>query len=390
MNKFGIDAINFYTSNYYLDLQTLAKNRGFPPDKYFSELGQRKMAIMPPGEDIVTLAANAASTIIQNENLNNISAVLFATESGIDFSKAAGIYVHKLLNLPANCRVVELKQACYAATAALQLGIAMLHVNPHSKILIVAADTARYAMHTNAESSQGAGAVAMLLSANPRLLEIEPESGIFTEDNMDFWRPNYREEPFVYGRFSCDLYLRILEETWKQYREKSKRNFDMHDRFCYHIPVPRLVETAHKKLAKINGQKIITKDQMDYQVENSLFYSREIGNCYTASLYLGIISLLEMVKNDLTNKYVGLYSYGSGCAGEYFCARVVPGYKKMLNTEEHAYFLRQRFELSYDEYEKFYNFKLPEDGSEFTVPEYNTGKFKLKGMENHKRIYIAL
>lgn len=390
MNNFGIDAIDFYTSNYYLNLQTLAETHGFLPDKYFNELGQKKMAVPPPGEDIVTLAANAAATILQGEDVNNIDNILFATESGIDFSKAAGIYVHKLLNLPAHCRVVELKQACYAATAGLQLGLAMLRVNPNKKILLIASDIARYAMNSTAESSQGAGAVAMLLAANPRLLTIEPSSGIYTQDNMDFWRPNYSNEPFVNGRFSCDLYLRVLEETWKQYKEISKRDFNMHDRFCYHIPLPRLVETAHKRLARINGYKILTAEQMEYQVENSLYYSREMGNCYTASLYLGIISLLEKVNVDLAGKFIGLYSYGSGCVGEYFSAKVVPGYKKMLRRAEHAEFLQQRQELAYDEYKKFYDFTLPQDGSKFAVPDFKTGKFKLQGIENHKRIYISL
>lgn len=390
MNKFGIDKIDFYTSNYYLDLQTLAAVRGFAPNKYFKELGQKKMAVSPPGEDIVTLAANAASKILRQEDVAKINTVLFATESGIDFSKAAGIYIHKLLNLLPSCRVVELKQACYGATAGLQLGLAMLHADPAAKVLLIASDTARYAMYSNAESSQGAGAVAMLLTANPRLLTIEPESGVFTEDNMDFWRPNYRNEPFVSGRFSCDLYLRVLEETWRQYREKSKRDFNMHDRFCYHIPLPRLVETAHKKLAKINGYKVLTAEQMDYQVENSLFYSRQVGNCYTAALFLGIISLLDKVDTDLTDKFIGLYSYGSGCVGEYFCGRVVPGYKKMLHAKEHTEFLQQRYELSYDEYKKFYDFTLPQDGGKFEIADYKSGNFKLQAIENHKRIYVSL
>ena len=57
----GIDAISFYTSNYYLDLKTLGETRGVDPDKFYIGLGQEKMAIPPPDEDIVTMAANAPS-----------------------------------------------------------------------------------------------------------------------------------------------------------------------------------------------------------------------------------------------------------------------------------------------------------------------------------------
>ena len=60
MPEVGIDAIGFYSSQYYLDLKTLAQKRGVDADKYYVGLGQHKMAVCPPGEDIVTMAANAA------------------------------------------------------------------------------------------------------------------------------------------------------------------------------------------------------------------------------------------------------------------------------------------------------------------------------------------
>src|SRR5690242_12028968 len=126
MTNVGIDAIGFYTSHYYLDLNLLAKGRTQPSDHYYNSLGQYKMAVAAPGEDIITLATNAASRLLQHTDPNHITCLLFATESGVDQSKAAGIYVHHLLNLPPSCRVLELKQACYSATGALQLMLPLL------------------------------------------------------------------------------------------------------------------------------------------------------------------------------------------------------------------------------------------------------------------------
>ena len=166
-----------------------------------------------------------------------------------------------------------------------------------------------------------------------------------------------------------------------------RRTFEDHEHFCYHVPVPRLVEKAHKRLAKINCYKDLTEEKMDYQIGSSLIYSREVGNCYTAALYLAIISLLDNTVKNLSDKLIGLYSYGSGCSGEYFSARVVPGYQKMSNRIIHEELMTTRTELSYDEYLAFYNFKLPIDGSNFILPEYNTGKVKLVAIEQHKRIY---
>lgn len=388
--KVGIDALSFYTSYYYLDLSTLAEVRGIDVAKFYDGLGQRKMAVPAPGEDIVTLAANAASQVLPKVDSSDIEMLLFATESGFDYSKAAGIYLHHLLNLPSRCRVIELKQACYSATAGLQMAMTVLAQKPQKKILLIASDIARYGLNTTGESSQGCGAVAMVLSVNPRLLEILPESGFYTKDAMDFWRPTYLQEALVDGRYSCDLYMRLLEETWNQYSSLSGRKYFDHDRFCYHIPVPKLVEKSHRRLAKINGIKELTAEQMEYQVEKTLNYSRELGNCYTAALYLGVASLLETVDDDLTGKNIGLYSYGSGCEAEYFGAMVVENYRQVLLKELHQKILSNRKQLSYQEYEDFYNFALPEDGSEFFVPNYQTGKYRLAAMKQHKRIYEAV
>jgi len=387
--KFGIDAIGFYSSRYYLDLATLAAVRGVEKDKYYVGLGQKKMAVPPPGEDIVTLAANAAAEILHPHDCEKIELVLFATESGLDYSKAAGIYVHQLLNLPSRCRVLELKQACYAATGGLQLALTWLRQHPEKKVLLLASDIARYGFNTTGESSQGAGAVAVLLSASPRLVAIEPESGFYTEDVMDFWRPNYRDEALVDGKYSCELYLKILGETWAEYSALSELKFQDHDYFCYHVPVPRLVEKAHRRLAKLNGYNL-SDEEASAKVKNALIYNREVGNCYTAALYVNLLSVLENTPADLSGSFIGMYSYGSGCVGEYFGAEVITGYEHILRCDHHHQELQTRQELTYAEYEKFYNFKLPEDGGFFMLPEYKTGNFRLKALDKHKRIYEIL
>ena len=88
----GIDTLALYTSKYALKLSTLAETRGISPDKYTVGLGQHVMAVPPPGEDIVTMAANAAQQALQDVDKNAIDLLLFATESGIDQSKACLLY----------------------------------------------------------------------------------------------------------------------------------------------------------------------------------------------------------------------------------------------------------------------------------------------------------
>ncbi len=69
MLKIGIDAIGFYTPRYCLDLATLAKARNVDVNKFSVGLGQNKMSVIPPNEDIVTMGANAAQHILQPEDI---------------------------------------------------------------------------------------------------------------------------------------------------------------------------------------------------------------------------------------------------------------------------------------------------------------------------------
>lgn len=387
MFKVGIDQLAIYTSHYALNLADLAQARGIDPEKYHTGLGQYTMSVPAPGEDIVTMAANAAAQVLQPDNVNAIEMLLFATESGIDQSKAAGIYVHDLLRLPAHCRIIELKQACYSATAGLQLALPFLRENPTKKVLLIASDIARYGLATPGESSQGCGAVAMILSANPRLLAIENAYGVVTENVMDFWRPNYLHEALVEGKYSSKLYLAMLEKSWQQYQAVSGRQFLDHDYFCYHVPVPRLVEKAHQHLLKINQVEQLPDHVVTRQIQTALEYGRQIGNSYTAAMYIALASLCDLTSDDLTNKRIGFYSYGSGCVAEYFSGVVQPGYAQVLQSQLHAKLLRQRKLLSYAEYEDFYGFRYSEDGQLQEIPSYATGAFRLARIQHHKRIY---
>lgn len=384
-NTYGIDQLAFYTPPFCLDLKTLAETRGVPLEKYTEGLGQFKMAVASPDEDIVTMGAEAADKIIQTlspTDLASIEWLIFATESAFDHSKAAGIYVQELLNLPSHIRVVEVKQACYSATAALQLAVPYLALNPTKKILLIASDIARYGLNTSGESSQGGGAVAMLLSKNPKILAIEGGSGVYTEDVMDFWRPSYRSEALVEGKHSCDMYLKVLEASFHRYQTCTGRAFDQHQHFIYHIPLPRLAEKAHQKLGRVCGVKTDSQD-----LKNTLSYSRIVGNCYTAALYLGLISLLENTSISLANQRVGLYSYGSGCVGEFFSGVIQPEYLSGLRIAYHQNLLSHRKELTSMQYEEFYKFETPIDGSAMIIPNYKKTGFRLARVEHHKRMY---
>jgi len=75
----GIDKIGFYTPSLYLDMAELATARGEDPNKYLIGIGQSKQAVIPPTQDIVTMAANAASQILTPDLKAEVALVLFGT-----------------------------------------------------------------------------------------------------------------------------------------------------------------------------------------------------------------------------------------------------------------------------------------------------------------------
>ncbi len=386
----GIDALSFYAPAYYLDLRVLAEKRGVNPDKYRIGLGQERMAIAPPDEDVVTMAASAARPLLERTDPGRIEWLIFATETGVDQSKAAALFVHGLLELPASCRAIEMKEACYSGTAALQLACAWSARHPGRQALIVASDIARYDLQSPGEPTQGAGAVALLVGAEPRILALDPDAGCHSEDVMDFWRPNYRDAALVDGQYSTRVYLSSLIQAWERYRAVSGRRLQDFDRFCYHLPFTRMAEKAHARLWHASGAPEPTSEELRVQIGDSLRYNRVTGNTYTASLYEGLTSLLDQSAEDLSGRRLALYSYGSGCVAEFFSGQVVPGYRSQLRAAEHQALLAARQELEYQQYEDIFSLPFPNDGGEHVFSQYRTGPYRLAGVSQHKRIYEAL
>ncbi len=107
-------------------------------------------------------------------------------------------------------------------------------------------------------------------------------------------------------------------------------------------------------------------------------------------MYVGLASLLESAEENLGGKRIGLYSYGSGCVGEFFSGVVQPGYRDFLYADQHRNLLENRTELTYQQYEDIFNYGVPIDGGEYVFPQYKTGPFRFSGISQHKREYESL
>lgn len=383
----GVDKIGFYTPHLYVDMRKLAAERNVDPDKFTIGIGQDTMALPPITQDAVTMAANAAQEILSEQDKKQIDFVIFGTETGIDHSKSAGIYVHHLLGLNEQARTVEVKQACYGATAAIQMAKGHIALNPESKVLVLGSDIARYGLNTPGEATQGAGAVALVMSADPKMMRLEEQSAYLTADIMDFWRPIYSETAFADGKYSNEQYIAFFTKAWEAYKVKTGLQLQDFTAICYHLPYTKMGRKALKAVLDEASEEDQERLLENYQI--STRYNRDVGNIYTGSLYLSLLSLLEQKEDLQAGARIGLYSYGSGAVGEFFTGILQENYHEHLFAEEHKQLFDSRKEVSVTEYEKIFQETLPVDGSTVELDiDKDPAPICLAGITGHMRQYV--
>lgn len=358
--KAGIEALNLYGGSALMDVETIFVNRGLELDR-FSNLMMVKKAVSMPCEDPVTNGVNAAKPIIDRlteDEKKSIEVVITATESGIDFGKSISTYIHDYLGLNKNCRLFELKQACYGGTAALQMACSYVvaHKDFNPKVLVIATDVCQYADKvTYAEPSQGTGAVAFLIGLNPSVFEIDfGAMGMYSFEVMDTCRPKVGEETGD-PDLSLFSYMDCLENSYKAYADRVEdiEFCSSFSHLAFHTPFAGMVKGAHRQMMRkfSNFDKQQIQADFEKRVEPSLKYSMQVGNLYSASLYMALASLIDNSDIEIKER-IGLFSYGSGCSSEFFSGLIGAESKKALANMNIQQKLSNRYELNMQEYEQ--------------------------------------
>lgn len=367
------------------------------------------MVIPAPCEDVVTLAATAGARLLRASGIDpaSIGMLVVATETGIDHAKPVGIIVHDLLGIGASCRVYETKHACYAGTAAIMAAADWVRAGGarRRRALVIAADIARYELGSPGEPTQGAGAVAILVSAEPRALVLSDESGTYAQNVYDFWRPFDRREAIVDGKYSVQCYLDALAGAFRAYRSLERPALGpeeaLSDRLAallYHTPFPKMAMKAHRRLLEIDWRSAPGRwreiepcleeaagASYARQVAPALAPTARVGNTYTASLYLCLAALLEAEGRSLAGKPIGLFSYGSGCCAEYFTGTVPSDLASGVDTGVAAQ-LRDRTLVDVDEYERL--IRAGQSGGD--PPAGFRGEFVFCGTAQDRRRYARV
>jgi len=426
----GIDDIAVYIPRLFVDSADFAVARGLDPAKLKQGLGISKMAMVDTNQDPACLAANACLKLMQKNNIapSDVGRLYVATESALDESKALNSYVIGMLEQVygpdslEHCGGIECKFACVSGSYALYDNANWIRAGEAEgkSAIVVVSDIAKYDMGSAGESTQGAGAIAMLLNDNPRLLQFDTKTTATSIKNeYDFYRPFGKETPIVHGQYSNLLYLIQVKKAFESYKKKAMDTgiiklkegetiLDHIDYLCMHLPYSNMGKKAlsyllrrewrhlprWKRIVEQTGMeepipkdprgtiesiladeeymandhqftKLFTKTK-EYQsfyedkLASSLIASSMIGNLYTASLYLGFRSCLEFEFQkgiDLEGKRFGFGSYGSGSSAMVFSGVIQPTYKEVVKNMNIEAEIGDRKKLSLEEYEEIHENK---------------------------------
>jgi hydroxymethylglutaryl-CoA synthase len=415
----GIDSISFDIPKIYLPISSLAEKRNIEPDKLIKGLGLHKMSFPDQHQDVVTFAANAGLKLIQQENINTseIARIYIGSESGVDSSKPIASYVLSLLESKVgigsfrNCDVVDLTFACIGGVDALQNCLDYIRLNPTKKAIVIASDNAKYDLESSGEYTQGAGAIAMLISSKPRILSFSNEVGVSTEGVFDFFKPRrsfskteitnssdnpkwfgvleneisiYKEQPVFDGQYSNQCYINRITEAYEHFKKESQQTGKIYENWSsilMHLPYcfqgrrtfieifanenPELLSNQIGETEK-DKLKALSKSPEYLALINQKIYPSEIasgqvGNIYTGSIFLGMLSTLcfhVQQNTPLENKKVGFIAYGSGSKSKVFEATVCENWKSVINQINLFETLENNHSIDFDTYEKLHKKEL--------------------------------
>jgi hydroxymethylglutaryl-CoA synthase len=420
MVSVGIDDMAFYAPKIYLDISELATARQIAVEKLRDGLGLHKMALPDAHEDAATMAAEVIYELITRNNIdpNTIGRIYLGTESALDMAKptatyAMGMVQERLKGKYGNdcfrhCDVLDMTFACIAATDALLNTLDWVAAQPNRIGIVIASDIAKYELESSGEYTQGAGAVALLVKSNPRLLKIKPVVGIATESVHDFYKPRreiFTETPVFDGQYSNQCYQDRMTEALQHFRVqaehsglmKPEQNPALSERWArmiFHLPYafhakrmftePFIAERKAKGAwdgdvkkygfkepvrSDFEDQKSFSKAQAGFvkSVSESTLYkqfvaqklekaqraSSEMGNLYTASVFLALMSTLESDLTEgieLAGKRFGFVAYGSGSKAKVFEATVAAEWRAVTTHFEVFKKINDRKAISYQIY----------------------------------------
>ena len=256
--------------------------------------------------------------------------------------------------------------------------------------------------------------------------EVDDELLLETLDNSNskFWSDSnskvevFKEEPIFEGQFSNECYQERILDALNHYDNQEETDFFASSQhLIFHLPYAfhgrRMIfkkwlswitengeeDELYKEVGKRSDDKLFIKKAsksklyLDF-VKNKIMpgeiASSEIGNMYSASIFMSLLSLLtNAFKNqiEITENKVGFISYGSGSKAKIFQGIVQSGWKKQIKGLKLFEILESRKKINIETYEKLHKNQilnpLTSDINVVKLSKIESGEFNL-GLRRYK------
>jgi len=228
------------------------------------------------------------------------------------------------------------------------------------------------------------------ISVNEAELLLENADSKFWSDSNDLIEV-YKEEPIFEGQFSNESYRERVYEAIENFNQQNQRDIlNEWENIIFHLPYAfhgrRMIVNKWLDWMQENGKSELiysevghpspeNKEEWVKKVSKSKLYSNfvndkiapgerassEIGNMYTASIFMSLLSSLECAidKNkNITNKKIGFISYGSGSKAKIFEGTIQRNWAEKISSLKLFDGLNKRKKISIETYEKLHRRKV--------------------------------
>ena len=417
----GIDALAFDVAPLHLPIASLAAQRNIEAEKLEKGLGLLKMTLPDVCQDPVVFGANALTKLIeQNQvDLSEVARIYVGTESSLDSSKPIASFLIRLMeqkfgeNCLSHCDLVDFTFACIGGVDAMQNCLDFVRLNPNQKAIVVTTDIAKYDLESTGEYTQGAGATALLLSAQPRIISFDANWATSSKGVFDFFKPYrslskkeitghdqnepwlgqleaeieiHKDQPVFDGQYSNQCYMDRTKAAYFTFKSKagiSDSLYNSWSQIIMHLPYAFQGRRMLSEIYALDATETLlsgTEAAGDYQnklkeVSKSEAYkqfvveklqdaeqaSSIIGNLYTGSIFMGLLSALTQAQlrgDEISGQKFGFMAYGSGSKSKVFEGVIQDGWQVQIEKSALFTVLANSQEIDFDTYEKLHKKEL--------------------------------
>ncbi len=315
-----------------------------------------------------------------------------------------------------HCGGTELKFACVAGSYGLHDAANWIRAgeNDGKAAIVVATDVAKYALCSSGEYTQGGGAVAMIVKEEPRLLALDAKvASAVVANDRDFFRPMGCVTPVFDGHYSNWAYLVSVAKAFHRYKQKAQKTglfsgntlgsvLEHADYVLFHLPYPKMAKNAFAYLVRDDMRDLpqfqfllqeigakepllnlagadlesLTSDKALLELDNafrkslmktsffqetflskvnsSLYAGSQLGNLYSAAIFMALASFISTLKEKAAGKRVLFCSYGSGSSAMVYSGIIQPGYLDAAENLSLNAALEERQPLDFQTYERLH------------------------------------